>query len=161
MTLAYLARQSQGRLFLPQGQFHEERALDRIFVVRLNLAKAERAIHPDRLRHLCGERVQAHPFVIKRARLFDNFQSEETPSSLPAKFRPDVQPLHLTSAITNLSQSHAPGKILFVKGQQQSSIRRRVCARQLRQLFLEILKTETDAERRRVFFKQLARKGYI
>src|SRR5437868_5162724 len=131
MTLAYLARQSQGSFFLLQSQLHEERALDRVFVVRLYLAEAERAIHPNGLVHLTGQRVQTHPFVTKRARLFNYFQGEGAPPTLPAKLRPDVQTLHLACAITNLSQSHAPGNFFFSQRQKQSSTGRSIRARQL------------------------------
>src|SRR5947207_7045930 len=74
--------------------------------------------------------------------------------ALAAKLRANVKPLHLAGIVLNLVQSHTSCGLTIESCQQQASIRRRVVARQSRELLIEALEAKTEPERLRVFEKQ-------
>jgi hypothetical protein len=84
---------------------------------------------------------------------------EDAAEAEAAKRRPHVEPLHLARVavlgVGERSHRAAAGELAADVGEQQMTARRRVLARQRRQLGVEVLEAEVDVEARRVLAKDL------
>ena len=79
--------------------------------------------------------------------------ASDAPQPFAAKFRAQVQTLHLADAVFKFMQRNASGELAIVFGQQQPSLGRSVVAGKSGQFLIEILKAQAEAQGLRVLEK--------
>ena len=95
--------------------------------------------------------------VAQVTRFGDHALGQRPAQASASELRTHIQPLHLADAAFEPVQHNAPYQLSLVLRQQQPSLGRSVAPRQSRELLIEVLKAKTEAERMRVFEKQLPR----
>ncbi len=123
---------------------------DGVRTIRRDRPESQGAVERDCFAHR-RKSVEAHPRIAFLAGRLDHRQGQTPSQTDTTVARPHVEALHLTGRAVELAQRHAASHALRVSGQQQHACGRGVVARQPRQLGVEILEREIDAERVRVF----------
>src|SRR6185369_14424577 len=77
-----------------QVQFHEPRSLDRIVVIRFNVAETYCFIEPDGPVHLPRNRIETHSFVSDGSCFSDDCLNQDLSESRTPKFRANKEPFH-------------------------------------------------------------------
>src|SRR5215510_555033 len=134
-------------------QLHVDRAWQRAVIVGRNLAKAEGAVELARLDHRL-ERVEHQPAIADRARGLDDRGGKRLPEAAPAFRRPYVEAFHFAGARVESPQRDAADRRIPAGQEEETSIGRNVLPGQRRELALEILKPEVDADPIGVFAEQ-------
>src|SRR5204862_328263 len=117
----------------------------RVVTIWLGGRETKGSIELDRFAH-AGQRIQADVLQAHSRRCLKQGGGQPPSQSTPPKRRTDIQTLHLTDADAQRPQSNAACRRAVFPGEQQSSVRRRIIARQLRKLLVESLKSKVDPQ---------------
>jgi hypothetical protein len=121
--------------------------------VRRNLAEPERFVERPRRSHR-RDRVEAHAPVTEVMRDGDRGLGERTSRTGAAARRAHVEALHLTDVGFEGAHGNAADRFRADASEQERTGRRRVVARELCELPLEVLEREVEPERGRVFLEE-------
>src|SRR5439155_23646168 len=109
-------------------------------------AEAQLPIQRHGFRHQRLDRIETHGGVTNLPRGGDRRTGQLPAKAVPAHRRPHIQPLHLADLWAKPSQGHTAGILLASPREEQSSVRTSVLSWKALQLFVEVLKTQAEAE---------------
>jgi len=94
--------------------------------------------------------------ITELTRFVNDRLDKDAPETVRAKGGTNKQTLHLANSGTQFSQRDTAGEFVVFSREQQPAIWWRVLSGKAVQFLIEVLKTETDAEPRSVFFEESA-----